>query len=126
MSILRNLRSPSLAVAMAALVVALGGTAIAAGEISGSDSPETVLKVRVTKDGKLIGTDNDGTVKKAGVGIYDITQRRADRARRFGRTCGGNIEAIGSGLITVREARDEDVARAWRLPSPSGAIDAEP
>ena len=36
-------------------------------------SPETVLKLRVTKDGKLIGTDNDGTVKKAGVGIYDIT-----------------------------------------------------
>jgi hypothetical protein len=73
MSILRTLRSPSFAVALAALVVALGGTAIAAGEISGSDSPETVLKMRVTKDGKLIGTDNDGTVKKAGVGIYDIT-----------------------------------------------------
>src|SRR4029078_13077432 len=34
---------------------------------------ETVLKLRVAKDGKLIGTDNDGTVKKAGVGIYDIT-----------------------------------------------------
>jgi hypothetical protein len=33
----------------------------------------------VTKDGKLIGTHNDGTVKKAGVGIYDITfQHRAD------------------------------------------------
>jgi hypothetical protein len=29
--------------------------------------------MRVTKDGKLIGTRNDGTVKKAGVGIYDIT-----------------------------------------------------
>ena len=29
--------------------------------------------MRVTKDGKAIGTDNDGTVKKAGVGIYDIT-----------------------------------------------------
>jgi hypothetical protein len=27
----------------------------------------------VTKDGKPIGTDNDGTVKKAGVGIYEIT-----------------------------------------------------
>ena len=73
MSTLRNLRSPSFAVALAALVVALGGTAIAAGEISGSDPPETVLKMRVAKDGKLIGTDNDGTVKKAGVGIYDIT-----------------------------------------------------
>lgn len=32
-----------------------------------------MLKLRVTKDGKLIGTDNDGTVKKAGVGIYEIT-----------------------------------------------------
>ena len=73
MPTLRNLRSPSFAVALAALVVALGGSAIAAGEISGSDTPETVLKVRVTKDGKLIGTHNDGTVKKAGVGIYDIT-----------------------------------------------------
>ena len=73
MSTLRNLRSPSFAVALAALVVALGGTAIAAGEISGSDAPETVLKMRVTKDGKLIGTHNDGTVKKAGVGIYEIT-----------------------------------------------------
>jgi hypothetical protein len=58
---------------MAALVVALGGTALAAGEIVGSDPPETVLKLRVAKDGKLIGTDNDGTVKKAGVGLYEIT-----------------------------------------------------
>ena len=32
-----------------------------------------MLKLRIAKDGKLIGTDNDGTVKKAGVGIYDIT-----------------------------------------------------
>ena len=68
---LRRLPTPSFAVALAALVVALGGTAAA--EIAGSDAPETVLKLRVTKDGKLIGTDNDGTVKKAGVGIYDIT-----------------------------------------------------
>jgi hypothetical protein len=70
---LRRLLNPSCAVALTALVVALGGTAIAAGELPGSDAPETVLKLRVTKDGKLIGTDNDGTVKKAGVGIYDIT-----------------------------------------------------
>ncbi len=35
--------------------------------------PETILKLRVAKDGKLTGTDNDGTVKKAGVGLYDIT-----------------------------------------------------
>jgi hypothetical protein len=73
LSTLRRLFSPSFAVASAALVVALGGTAVAAGEITGSDQPETVLKLRVTKDGKLIGTNNDGTVKKAGVGIYDIT-----------------------------------------------------
>ena len=58
---------------MAALVIAMGGTALAAGEITGSDQPETVLQMRVTKDGKTIGTHNDGTVKKAGVGIYDIT-----------------------------------------------------
>lgn len=70
---LRRLLSPSLAVAIAALVVALGGTAIAASEITGSDAPETVLRMRVTKDGKLIGSHHDGTVKKAGVGIYDIT-----------------------------------------------------
>ena len=68
-----RLPTPSFAAAIAALVVALGGTAVAAGEIAGSDRPETVLKLRVAKDGKLIGTDNDGTVKKAGVGIYDIT-----------------------------------------------------
>jgi hypothetical protein len=72
-SALHRLLTPSLAVAMAALVAALGGTAIAAGEITGSDAPETVLKLRVAKDGKLIGNHNDGTVKKAGVGIYDIT-----------------------------------------------------
>jgi hypothetical protein len=65
--------NPSFAVALTALTVALGGTALAAGEIVGSDEPETVLRMRVTKDGKLIGTHNDGTVKKAGVGIYDIT-----------------------------------------------------
>ena len=56
---------------MTALVLAGSGTAVAAGEIAGSD--ETVLKMRVAKDGKLIGTDNDGTVKKAGVGLYEIT-----------------------------------------------------
>ena len=66
-----KLISPSFAVAVTALVVALGGSAIA--QVATSDTPETVLKMRVTKDGKLIGTDNDGTVKKAGVGIYDIT-----------------------------------------------------
>ena len=66
----RRLHTPSFAVALAALVAALGGTALAAGA---DDAPETVLKLRVAKDGKLIGTDNDGTVKKAGVGIYDIT-----------------------------------------------------
>ena len=69
----RTFLSPSFAVALTALVAALGGTAVAAGEITGSDAPETVLKLRVAKDGKLIGTQNDGTVKKAGVGIYDIT-----------------------------------------------------
>jgi hypothetical protein len=64
-----RLPTPAFAVALTALVAALGGTAIAAG----FDEPETVLKMRITKDGKLIGSDNDGTVKKAGVGIYDIT-----------------------------------------------------
>ena len=63
--------TPSFAVAVTALVAALGGTAIAAGQLG--DTPETILKLRVAKDGKLIGTDNDGTVKKAGVGLYDIT-----------------------------------------------------
>ncbi len=32
-----------------------------------------MLQLRVAKDGKLIGTHNDGTVKKAGVGVYEIT-----------------------------------------------------
>jgi hypothetical protein len=67
----RKLLNPSFAVAVTALGIALGGTAVAAQQLDGST--ETVLKLRVTKDGKLIGTDNDGTVKKAGVGIYDIT-----------------------------------------------------
>jgi hypothetical protein len=63
--------SPSFAIAAVALFLAVGGGAAATAQIAGSDT--TVLKMRVTKDGKLIGTDNDGTVKKAGVGIYDIT-----------------------------------------------------
>jgi hypothetical protein len=63
--------NPSFALAAVALVFAVGGGAVATAQIAGSDT--TVLKMRVTKDGKLIGTDNDGTVKKAGVGIYDIT-----------------------------------------------------
>ncbi len=70
---MRRYLNPSFAVALAALVIAMGGTALAAGEITGSDQPETVLKMRVAKDGKLIGTANDGTVKKAGVGLYEIT-----------------------------------------------------
>src|ERR1700754_278497 len=72
-SVLKNLLSPHFALAVATLVLALGGTAIATTQIAGSDAPETVLRMRVTKDGKTIGTHNDGTVKKAGVGIYDIT-----------------------------------------------------
>ena len=68
---MRKLLNPSFAVAVTALGIALGGTAVAAQQLD--SSAETVLKLRVTKDGKLIGTDNDGTVKKAGVGIYDIT-----------------------------------------------------
>jgi hypothetical protein len=68
-----KLLNPSFAVAVTALFLAAGGGAVATAQIAGSDAPETVLKMRVTKDGKLIGTDNDGTVKKAGVGIYDIT-----------------------------------------------------
>jgi len=67
----RKLLNPSFAVAVTALGIALGGTAVAAQQLD--SSAETVLKLRVTKDGKLIGTDNDGTVKKAGVGIYAIT-----------------------------------------------------
>jgi hypothetical protein len=66
-----KLFSPSFAVAVTALVVALGGSAIA--QVAVSDSPETVRNMRGTPDGQVIGTDNDGTVKKAGVGIYDIT-----------------------------------------------------
>ena len=68
---MRKLLNPPFAVAVTALAVALGGTAVAAQQVD--SSPETVLKLRVTKDGKLIGTDNDGTVKKAGVGVYEIT-----------------------------------------------------
>jgi hypothetical protein len=65
--------SPSFAVAVTALVVAVGGSAIATAEITGTDGPETVLRLRVARDGKLVGAHNDGTVKKAGVGIYEIT-----------------------------------------------------
>ena len=70
---MHRLLSPSFAVALAALVVALGGTAIAAGEITGSDAPETVLKLRVTKDGKLIGTHNDSTTRLVPFGDNKIT-----------------------------------------------------
>jgi hypothetical protein len=71
---LESLRpSPAFAVAVVALVAATGGTAVATTQLAGSDTPETVLRLRVAKDGKPIGTENDGTVKKAGVGIYDIT-----------------------------------------------------
>jgi hypothetical protein len=73
MNPLRRIFTPSFGVAVAALAVALGGTAVATTQIAGPDTPETVLRMRVTKDGKLIGNHNDGTVKKAGVGIYDIT-----------------------------------------------------
>jgi hypothetical protein len=70
---LRNLLSPHFALAVAALVLALGGTSIATTQIAGSDAPESVLRMRVAKDGKTIGSHNDGTVRKAGVGIYEIT-----------------------------------------------------
>jgi hypothetical protein len=38
---MRKFLNPSFAVALAALVVAMAGTALAAGEITGSDTPET-------------------------------------------------------------------------------------
>jgi hypothetical protein len=55
---MRKLLNP-FAVALAALVVLLRGSAIAAGAITGSDEPETVLRMRVTRDGKPIATHND-------------------------------------------------------------------
>jgi hypothetical protein len=66
-----KLLTPSFAVSVAALFVALGGSAVAAGVLD--DSPETVLRMSVAKDGKLAGAHNDGTVRKAGVGLYELT-----------------------------------------------------
>src|ERR1700754_1430884 len=65
-----KLLTPSFAVALAALFVALGGSAVAAGVLD--DSPETILRMSVAKDGKLTGARNDGTVRKAGVGLYEL------------------------------------------------------
>src|SRR5512133_3920446 len=70
MSARHRFPSPAFAVA---LVVAFGGSALAARQSTDPDNASTVLRLRVAKDGKLIGPHNDGTVKKAGVGIYDIT-----------------------------------------------------
>lgn len=76
---------------------------MAAGEVTGSDQPETVLKLRVTKDGKLIGTDNDGTVKKAGVGIYDITFNTGPTGSKVPRDvadCATRLLPFGENKIT--------------------------
>ena len=98
MTKLRGRLSPSTLIATAALVAATGGTAVAAGEVitrpdqvandvvegrhikdravSRSDLERPYFHVRVSKEGQLIGTGNDGTVQRLGTptipGTYDV------------------------------------------------------
>jgi hypothetical protein len=62
----------SLAVSVVALVVAMGGTAVAQ-SIAPPDPEHPVLRVRSTHKGELLGNGNDGTVTKVGVGDYIVT-----------------------------------------------------
>lgn len=86
--------SPSFAVAVAALVAATGGSAVAAGELITSadqiasevidgrhikprsvakgDLETPALRIRVTSDGQLVGDDNDGTVQRRGTANYIV------------------------------------------------------
>jgi hypothetical protein len=84
--------TPSFAVSVVALVAALGGTAVAAGElitrsdqvaddviqsrhirdgaVARADLERTYLRVRTNSKGQLLGAGNDGTVTREGVGQY--------------------------------------------------------
>ena len=86
--------TPSLAVSLVALVAALGGTAVAAGElvtrpdqvadgviesrhiadgtVQRSDLEHQYYRVRSTYKGELIGDRNDGTVTRVGEGHYIV------------------------------------------------------
>ena len=66
------LNRSSLAVSIAALMVALGGTAVAE-SVAQSDREPSVLRVRSNHKGELLGNVNDGTVTKVGVGAYVVT-----------------------------------------------------
>ena len=88
------LNRPALAVSVVALVVAMGGTAVAAGElitrpdqvadsviesrhiadgtVARSDLEGPVLRVRSNHKGELLGNGNDGTVTKVGTGAYIV------------------------------------------------------
>jgi hypothetical protein len=85
----------SLAVSVAALVVAMGGTAVAAGEIitrpdqvaegviesrhianqsvERADLERPTLRVRSNGKGELLGNGNDGTAERLGPGEYVVT-----------------------------------------------------
>ena len=87
--------SPSTAIAIAALVLAMSGTAVAAGAlITSSDqvAPDVIdgrhvkahsvptddlddvyLRVRVDRFGNVIGEDNDGTAVREQLGTYRVT-----------------------------------------------------
>lgn len=107
MKTLRGRLSPSTLIATAALVAAMGGTAVAAGEVitrpdqvaddvvesrhvragavSRSDLERPYFHVRVSKEGQLIGSGNDGTVQRVGVtspipGVYDVRFRNGGKA----------------------------------------------
>jgi hypothetical protein len=91
---IRKLLSPSTLIATAAVVVATGGSAIAAGEIitapnqiannvistghlqnrtiEDTDLRDPQLKLRVSKTGQKLGV-GDGVVTRASTGVYDIS-----------------------------------------------------
>jgi hypothetical protein len=97
MQLIQRRLSPALLIAIAALFVALAGTAAAAIVINSPKQigpaviqgrhiqNETIpnvalkdpqLKLRVTRDGKINGLDGDGTVQRAPnttAGVYDVT-----------------------------------------------------
>jgi hypothetical protein len=99
MSVLRNRRpSPALVIAILALMVALGGTAVAAKKLGGSQIKRNAIKAKHIKDGNV-------TVPKLANG--NVTEPKlAFDAKSYAKVSGPGFLTQSRGVVTVSRNRE--------------------
>jgi hypothetical protein len=128
MSVLRNKRpSPALVVAVLALVAALGGTAVAAKKIRGSQIKKTAIKAKHIKDGNVtepkLGFDAKSYAKVSGPGL--VTQSRgvvAVSRNRTGRYCFDLAFTANNAVATPDGTTPRGTTTQTQVPAAGGCV----